>query len=434
MNEPSSYNASKRRKRNIRIFIYSLILIWVVDHFLIHPAQITYEDLPSVPAELKPLADRLEAHVLYLASPELKGRKAGTPENEAAAKYILEQFSQMDLASPALKGVRTQEVHPSIGDNVFSAFSPIHPLHKWIVLGAHFDHLGEEDGDLFLGADDNASSVAVLLETARLLRQPPVLNQYNILLVGFNSEEPPHFLTHLMGSNQFMMRLKEVGINGGDIRFAVIMDLMGGVDWKPLQDSLFALGSEKTPTLEALLPTIQVPGLQVNRFGIHMVESIPGSGQTPFSDYDTFRDRHIPFLFLSSGRTPHYHRSTDTAEKLHYARMARSALWLEKLIRGVDALPESLIFDKDRENYVEDFKQVYPLIREASSWSGKITESSWISLFKLNRDRMRLENIREKIESHQPLDANDAKVLSLASIRMQCLLGNMGPCLLLPGF
>ncbi len=37
-----------------------------------------------------------------------------------------------------------------------------------------------------------------------------------------------------------------------------------------------------------------------------MVESMSGRGQTPFSDYDAFRNRHIPFLFLSSGRTPHY--------------------------------------------------------------------------------------------------------------------------------
>ena len=107
---------------------------------------------------------------------------------------------------------------------------------------------------------------------------------------------------------------------------------------------------------------------------------------------------------------------------------------MEKLIRRVDALPEPLVFDKDRENYEEDFKQVYPMVREASNWSGKIAETSWISLFKLNRDKVRLETIREKIDSQKTLDDNDAQTLSLASIRLQCLLGNMGPCFLLPGF
>ncbi len=431
---PPPSNHPRRRRNTLRWLIYSVLVIWTADYYLMHPASITHEDLPPAPPELKELTDRLSRHVHTLASPELKGRQSGTAGNRAAEKYLLNAFAELKLSTPASQQRRTQEVDPAIGNNVFSALAPIHPSRPWIVLGAHFDHLGDHDGELFLGADDNASSVAVLLETARRLQQGPALQRFNVLLVGFNSEEPPHFLTHLMGSNQFMMRIKEVGIARTDIQLAVIMDLMGGVSWQPLQDTLFAVGSEKTAVLETLIPKIRVPGLDVRRLGIHMVESVPGNGQTPFSDYDAFRNRGIPFLFLSSGRTPHYHRSTDTSEKLHYARMARSVLWLTEWVRAVDALPVPMTFQKDRENLRQDFDSIYPLVREAARWPGKIAKTSWVSLYKLNRDQTRLEDIQVKLQSQTPLDADDRRALSLASIRLQCLLGDMGLCFLLPGF
>ncbi len=431
---PSSQEKPPRRRIwFLRLLVYSFLVLVLTDYFFIHPSKITHDQLPSPSSELRPLVNRLQGHVQYLASSELKGRKAGTPGNKLAEQYLVDQFTQLGLATPAPGGRRTQNVAPAIGNNVFSALTPIHPSRQWLVLGAHFDHLGEEGGDVFLGADDNAGSVAILLETARRLQQPPALEKFNVLLVGFNSEEPPHFLTHLMGSNQFMMRIREIGLERDKIQMAVIMDLMGGVHWKPLQDSVFALGAEKSPELETLLPKLNVAGLEIRRLGMHMVESTPSAGRTAFSDYDVFRNREIPFLFLSSGRTPHYHRSTDTLEKLHYARMARSVLWLEKLIRAVAKMPGPLTFHRSRENFVQDFNVVYPMIQEASRWAGKVPETGWVTLYKLKQDRARLERIKIKIQTDQPLNQEDGRALSLASIRLQCLLGNMGPCFLLPG-
>ena len=285
---------------------------------------------------------------------------------------------------------------------------------------------------MFLGADDNASSVAILLETARLLQESPALNQYNILFISFNAEEPPNFLTHWMGSNYFMTKPWEAGLEEADIQMAIIMDLMGGVFWDPLKETVFAMGTEKTPALESLLPNIQIPGLKMQPLGLHMVETLPSQGLTPFSDYDAFRNEEIPILFLSSGRTPNYHQPTDTAEKLHYPRMARTVLWLEKFIRSVDRLKEPLAFDPDRENFTEDFKTIQPLVQEASTWSGRIPGTSLITLFDIKQDRDRLQEIEAKIKTHKTLNPYDGYALSQASIRLQCVLGNMGPCFLMP--
>jgi len=64
------------------------------------------------------LARRLHAHVAYLASPELKGRKPGTPGNRKAAEYIAAEFRKAGLEPLASLGGYTQAVAPSIGDNI----------------------------------------------------------------------------------------------------------------------------------------------------------------------------------------------------------------------------------------------------------------------------------------------------------------------------
>lgn len=415
-----------------RFFVYSLLVVWVVDYFFIHTSKITHSQILPPPPELSGLTNRLSEHVHYLASPALKGRKYGTPGNKSAEKYIIDRFIEIGLSAPGPKGSRTQLVSSSIGNNVFSALTPIVPKRKWLVFGAHFDHLGEEDGDLFLGADDNASGVAILLETARLLQQNSTFKQFNILFIGFNAEEPPNFLTRWMGSSHFMTKPWEAGIEETDIQMAIIMDLMGGVFWDPLQETVFAVGTEKTPVLESLLPKIQVSGLEIRPMGLHMVETIPSQGLTPFSDYDAFRNEEIPILFLSSGRTPNYHRPSDTAEKLYYPRMARTVHWLEKFIRSVDRLKEPILFDPDRENFIEDYKNIQPLVQEASTWSGRIPGTGLITFFDIKQDRGRLEEIETKINNGQKLSPYDAYALSQASIRLQCVLGDMGLCFLMP--
>lgn len=64
---------------------------------------------------------------------------------------------------------------------------------KTIVIGAHYDVCGHQDG-----ADDNASGVVGLLELAKLLKGKPL--NYRIELVAYTLEEPPYFRTENMGS------------------------------------------------------------------------------------------------------------------------------------------------------------------------------------------------------------------------------------------
>jgi len=63
----------------------------------------------------------------------------------------------------------------------------------------------------------------------------------------------------------------------------------------------------------------------------------------PLSDYYPFWQRQVPFMFLTAGRSRHYHTPQDTPEKLDYTKMEATARWLERFVRETCARPEPRI-------------------------------------------------------------------------------------------
>ena len=116
---------------------------------------------PTTLAVTSDLAKRLRTHVEYLAGPKLSGRKPGTPGNRAAADYIAARFGEAGLVALPSVGSYGQEISPAVGDNLIGLQPGTSPdaAAPWLLIGAHYDHLGGQ----YLGADDNASSVAILL-------------------------------------------------------------------------------------------------------------------------------------------------------------------------------------------------------------------------------------------------------------------------------
>jgi hypothetical protein len=118
---------------------------------------------------------------------------------------------------------------------------------RWMLVGAHFDHLGKAGGQVFWGADDNAAAAAILVELARGLAHRRPAGR-GMILAAFDAEEPPNFLTGSMGSEHFA-RAPAVPVDRIDL--IVCMDLVGhafGGEGLPadVRGSLFALGAERS--------------------------------------------------------------------------------------------------------------------------------------------------------------------------------------------
>ena len=377
---------------------------------------------PIDPTSLVPssaAARGLRADVEFLASHQLQGRLPGTSGNRLAAERIETAFREASLVPFASIPDFRQTISSAHGDNILGYRPAGGPSLGWILVGAHYDHLGGE----FVGADDNASAVAIVLELARRL---PPLSNYSVVFVAFNTEENPYFGTPHMGSEFFIAHLPaEIGKLGA-LQAVVIMDLMGGVQWQPIRDVIFAAGAEKSPGLyrrvKEAMGQSRSP-LTVLPVGMHLIEEIPGRGHHPVSDYDGFRNRNVPYLFLSSARTPRYHTPHDQAGTLHYERMAATVRWLERLLRAMDGDRQKYGFEPERIEWEDDVETFRYVTGYAVGKDTLIPGTSRLSLRKLRQDVDWLNGM----DGVSPTAA-DVERLERISIRFQCLLADYSGC------
>jgi hypothetical protein len=270
---------------------------------------------PSAGAEdaeaFVPQEARLRAHVVKLASAEFAGRKGAG--GRKAADYLVRCFTRLGL-EPAFGGSFTQPIpgkpgEPVIGRNVGAVLRGSDPSvrDEWVIVSAHFDHLGTRNGTTFPGADDNASGVAMMLETARALAGRAEGPRRSVMFVGFDLEE-----VGLFGSRYFVehspVPLAKVGL-------FVTADMIGRSLGGVCDPYVFVMGTEHAP---ALRPWVEAAASQGP-----VKAGLVGSDVLVLdrSDYGPFRARKVPYLFFSTGENPRYHTPDDTAETLDFAKV-----------------------------------------------------------------------------------------------------------------
>lgn len=276
-------------------------------------------------------AENLKTHLNYLASPDLKGRSGSG--SKQAGEYLKQHFEKLQL-EPLFAGSYFQAIPaaslggnagiPS-GRNVGAILRGRDPKLKneFILIGAHYDHLGKSGDTIFPGADDNASGTAMLLEVARSLNESPHKLKRSVILIGFDLEE-----RMLWGSRWFVSH-SPVPLE--QIKSVLIADMIGRSLGDLNLKTVFVMGSEHSPELSDVLDIVPAPkGLDVARMGVDLIGVR--------SDYGPFWNEQIPFLFFSTGQHPDYHKPTDTADKIDWEQLTLvSQLILELSVRIADS-------------------------------------------------------------------------------------------------
>jgi len=176
---------------------------------------------------------------------------------------------------------------------------------EWVVIGAHYDHLGLGDehslapsqiGQIHHGADDNASGTAGVLEFARLASMHNQAFKRSILFMTFAGEE-----NGLLGSNYFV---NHSTVPLSSVAGMINMDMIGRVS----NNRLNVLGVGTSPEFKTWIEDFnKTVGLQLN---------FSASGHDG-SDHISFDGKHIPILFFFSGLHSDYHRPSDTSDKIN---------------------------------------------------------------------------------------------------------------------
>jgi hypothetical protein len=315
---------------------------------------------PLLVSSAQPDSALMRRDVRYLASDALEGRGTGTAGNDSAAAYLERRYRALGLRSfAAIAGATECETagtviercgfrQPFTARSVAAAHAglpselptsnvialiPGRDLilsRQYVVLGAHFDHLGrstfgaqdpERTNEIRNGADDNASGTAAILELARLLRKNPA--RRSIVLVNFTGEE-----LGLLGSAYFM---EHTPFPLDSVQAMLNFDMVGRLR----DDKLIVYGVATASELPGIVNAANAaPALKLLAVG---------DGFGP-SDHSSFYGRNIPVLHFFTDLHEDYHRATDDADKIDVGGMARVVGFAERITRDLANRERRLTF------------------------------------------------------------------------------------------
>jgi len=269
-------------------------------------------------------ADRLMADVRVLAADDMEGRAFGQPGGDRARDHVAAAFAQAGLEPLEGGWLRPFTARGIAGENVVGVVRGQTVPDQWIVVTAHYDHEPVEAGEIFNGADDNASGTAALIELARLLRDHPP--RHSVMFVALDGEE-----AGLLGARAFVadppVPLDAMVLN-------INLDMVSRGD----NGILWVVGTRLYPDLIPVIDSLpQQPGVE-RRFGYDDPAVRGRNNWVNLSDQAAFHARGVPFIFFSVDDHADYHRPTDDADRINidWYRGAVQTAW--ETLSAVDAM------------------------------------------------------------------------------------------------
>lgn len=282
--------------------------------------------------------DKAEAIVEFLADDELLGREAGQPGSRIVARYLASELKEAGIAPlpgttayyqpfEACAVERQQkgrwQVHPdslarlkqgthrSLKLNNILGWIPGERTDEYVIIGAHFDHIGYDPtlaGDqIYNGADDNASGVSAALQIARAFAASGKKPLRNVIFAFWDGEEKG-----LLGSKYFVQTCPFVKQIKGYLNF----DMIGRNNNPDRPRHVVYFYTESHPAFgQWLKDDIKEYGLKLEPDYRAWDRPIGGS------DNGSFALQEIPIIWYHTDGHPDYHQPGDHAERINWEKL-----------------------------------------------------------------------------------------------------------------
>ena len=264
-------------------------------------------------------AKQLLRDVEIISADDMEGRLVGSPGGIKARNYLIKRFKEIGLAEI---GGKVLQPFPYIGRdkvevqgaNVFGMLKGTKHPDKFIVITAHYDHLGVRNGVIYNGADDDASGTSAIMALAAYFKKHPTEN--SLIFVAFDAEE-----TGGTGSKKFVA---EPPVAKESIVMNVNIDMIGQND----KNELYASGTYHYPFLKQYLEPIA----KTADVKLLLGHDRPEQGQDDWtfqSDHGSFHRQKIPFIYFGVEDHKDYHKPTDdypTLTKAFYVHGVETVL------------------------------------------------------------------------------------------------------------
>src|SRR5678815_2889466 len=280
----------------------------------------------EVPASALIDSVRLLTDLKALSADSMEGRRTGTAGAEKARAYIEDRFKTSGI-SP----FGTSYEHPFTftrrglseerGINVVGRIDGTRQPRRYIVISAHYDHLGVRNGVVFNGADDNASGTAALFAIGKYFSSHPPNN--SLIFAAFDAEE-----LGLRGSQAFV---KRPPVDARSISLDLNLDMIG----REGDNRLFVVGTALQPFLKPYIESVA----RTSSLRLLTGHEDPKKPEdwTSDSDHFSFMEARIPALYFGVEDFDQHHKATDDYETMSPEFYVRAVETIVRVIEEVDA-------------------------------------------------------------------------------------------------
>ena len=266
---------------------------------------------------------QMQTDLQQLSSDAFMGRNPGNAAINLSYELIQKRLRQAGVDSFSIGFEQNFSLTSLSRKNFLGVIKGSTNPNDYIVVSAHFDHLGKSAAGIFHGADDNASGVGAVLAMAKYFKQHPP--KHSIIFALWDAEE-----VGLKGSEYFVNNLP-APLTLGQVKFNLNLDMIARSD----NNKLWASGLSHYPAYKYLVDSLK------DRTSTQLVSGYDKASDpqdwTYLSDQGSFHRKGIAFLYLGVEDFPEYHKVTDTYEKINLQKYFENANIAANMVALVDS-------------------------------------------------------------------------------------------------
>ena len=274
-------------------------------------------------------AENLKTDLYTFAGDQMEGRMTGENGNNMAAEYLRNFYIDAGVESPIEENNYYQPIPASYfnggsngnpSQNVLAFIKGSEKPDEIIVLSAHYDHVGIENGEVYNGADDDGSGTVALIEIAKAFQKAKKQGngpKRSILFLHVTGEEIGLYGSRYYTENPlFPLSNTVVNLN---------VDMIGriGSEKEGNDNYVYLIGSDKLS--QELHDVSEAVNKRYTNLELDYTYNDDNDPNRFYyrSDHYNFAKKNIPVIFYFNGTHADYHKHTDTPEKIEYELLAK---------------------------------------------------------------------------------------------------------------
>lgn len=311
-----------------------------------NPQKVYESSLKSISAE------NLKRDLYIIASDEMQGRDTGSPGQKKAGEYMINQYKKNGIGHPPSMSSYYQKVpseymskRKKINDseNILAYIEGSEKPNEIIVVSAHYDHVGMNNGEIYNGADDDGSGTVGVMAIAEAFHKAKKAGhgpKRSILFLHVTGEEKGLFGSSYYSDNPIFPLANTVA----DLN----IDMIGRVDplHKDNPNFVYVVGSEMLSS--QLKEAVEKANKATHNLYLDYKYDDPKDPDRIYyrSDHYNFAKHNIPIAFFFDGIHEDYHKPTDTPDKIDYPLLMKRTQLVFTIAWDLANRPDRIVVDK----------------------------------------------------------------------------------------